>query len=92
MSAITFSITYPFKKTIFKNFLLLFYIIIGFTYFAYVIVEPDYLSLKYLSINSFPYSFRRIFLSICFLNLFFSYLCESSLVPTIIFHYNNKNK
>ena len=92
MSAITFSITYPFKKTIFKNCLLLFYIIIGFTYFAYVIIDPDYLSLKYLNINSFPYSFRRLFLSICFLNIFCSYLFESYLVPYIVFHYFNNNK
>ena len=87
MSPITFSITYPFKKSIFRNILLLLYIIIGFTYFAYIINDPDYFSLKYLNINSFPYSFKRIFLSICFLNLVCSYLCESYLIPNIVFYY-----
>lgn len=89
--SITFSITYPFKKNIFKNYLFIIFILLGFSYFSYLIIEPDSISLKYLNLNVFPfYYFRRIFLFICLLNLFCSYIFESYLVPNIVFHFFKK--
>ena len=88
--AISLNISYPFKKNIFRNYLLILFLLIGFSFYAYVIVDPDYYSLHYLNLNYFPsYSFRIILLIIGLLNLVFSYLSESYLVPYISFYYYN---
>ena len=90
ISVIFFSVTYPFRKSIFTNYLLILYLIVGFSYYAYIIVDPDDYSLSYLNLNYFPsYFFRTIILSICILNLICSYLFESYLLPFIMFNYNN---
>ena len=87
-SVISLSITYPFKKKIFNNFLLILFLISCFIYFTYIIVNPDNLSLHILNLHYFPsFSFRVIFLCICSLNLICSYLGETYLVPYIEFYY-----
>ena len=87
-SVISFSITYPFKKNIFNNFLLILFLISCFIYFTYIIVNPDNLSLHILNLHYFPsFSFRVIFICICSLNLICSYLGETYLVPYIEFYY-----
>jgi len=90
--AISFSITYPFKKNIFTNTLLIVYLISGFSYFTYIFFTPDNFSLKILNLIFFPsYNFRTTFIIVCFLNLISSYLCESYLVPYLIYFYSKGN-
>ena len=90
--AISFSITYPFKKNIFTNILLIVYLLSGFSYFTYIFFTPDNFSLKLLNLIFFPsYIFRTTFIVVCFLNLISSYLCESYLVPFVIYYYFNGN-
>jgi len=90
--SISFSITYPFKRNIFTNTLLIVYLISGFSYFTYIFFTPDNFSLKLFNLIFFPsYSFRTTFIIICFLNLISSYLCESYLLPYIIYYYFNDN-
>lgn len=89
--SIAFSITYPFKKNIFKNYLYILFILSGFGYFGYLVIAPDDYSMRYLNLNVFPlYFFRRIFLFICLLNLLCSYLFESYIIPLIVFFLNKK--
>ena len=89
---ISFSITYPFKKNIFTNILLIVYLISGFSYLTYIFCTPDNFSLKLLNLIFFPsYIFRISLMIVCFLNLISSYLCESYLVPYIIYFYFNGN-
>lgn len=92
--SLSFSITYPFKKNIFTNTLLIAYFIFGFSYFTYIFFTPNNFSLKLLNLIFFPsYIFRTTFIIICILNLISSYLCESYLVPYIIYYYfNDKNE
>ena len=92
ITAISFSITYPFKRNIFSNTLLIVYLISGFSYFTYILFTQDNFSLKLLNLIFFPsYIFRTTFIFVCFLNLISSYLCESYLVPYIIYYYFNGN-
>ena len=88
ISVISFSITYPFKKNIFNNLLLILFLLFCFIYFTYMIVNPDDFSLHFLNLNYFPsFSFRAKILCICSLNLICSYLGETYLMPFIIFYY-----
>jgi cation-transporting ATPase 13A3/4/5 len=90
--AISFSITYPFKKSIFTNTLLIVYLISGFSYFTYIFFTPNNFSSKLLNLTFFPsYIFRNTFIIVCFLNLISSYLCESYLVPYAIYYYFKDN-
>ena len=89
--SIAFSITYPFKKEIFKNYLFILFLLLGFGYFAYLIIAPDKVSLKYLNLDVFPvYFFRRVFLCICLLNLLCSYIFESYIIPYFAFLYKKQ--
>jgi hypothetical protein len=49
--AITFSISKPFRKPIYSNYLLCIYMIIALAYSTYIIVDPDKWSAKLISVK-----------------------------------------
>ena len=84
ISAIAFSISYPFKKGIFSNYFLVLWLFISFSYSSYLIISPDSYSRNLLDLVTIPnYLFRFILLSLAFLNFITCILCEKYLVPFI---------
>ena len=84
ISAIAFSISYPFKKSIFTNYLLVICLTAAFTYSAYLIVIPDEGSRHLLQLSILPsMEFRYIILFISTSNFIMCYLVERYLVPFI---------
>ena len=89
ISAISFSITYPFKKSIFSNYLLIIGLLLGFGYSAYLILKPDRFISNLLLISEFrTFGFRTELLVVCTGNYVASYLTESYLVPLLYRKYN----
>ena len=88
ISAIAFSISYPFKKGIFSNYFLVLWLFISFSYSSYLIISPDSYSRNLLDLVTIPnYLFRFILLSLAFLNFITCILCEKYLVPFITKRY-----
>ena len=84
ISAIAFSISYPFKKSIFTNYLLIICLTAAFTYSAYLIVMPDEGSRHLLQLSILPsMQYRYIILCISTSNFIICYLVERYLVPFI---------
>ena len=84
ISAIAFSISYPFKKGISSNYLLVSWLIISFTYSSYLIIFPDNFSKSLLDLVTIPsFFFRFIMLFLAFLNFITCILSEKYLVPFI---------
>ena len=88
ISAIAFSISYPFKKGIFSNYYLILWLVIGFSYSSYLIISPDQYSKYLLDLVTIPdYFFRFVLLSLAILNFITCILCEKYLVPFITKRY-----
>ena len=49
-TAVAFSISKPFRKPIYTNYLLCIFTIFALAYSIYVIVEPDWYSMHFLSV------------------------------------------
>ena len=84
VSAISFSISYPFKKSILTNHLLCICLIIAFVYSAYLIINPDSFSMALLDLAEIPsYEFRYLLLGLTVINCIVCYLVERFFVPLI---------
>ena len=89
------SINYPFKKSIFKNLILIIYLSIAIGYSLFLIIYPDQFSSYLLNLIYIPsYYFKFLLITICLTNLISSYLCENYLVYAISrsFDLNNINE
>ena len=78
---LVFSINYPFKKNIFKNELIIIFLLIFVGYSLMLIIRPDKIYFNILKMTYIPsYIFRFILLIVCAMNFICSYLCENYLV------------
>ena len=78
---LVFSINYPFKKNIFKNELIIIFLLIFVGYSLMLIIRPDKIYFNVLKMTYIPsYIFRFILLIVCAMNFICSYLCENYLV------------
>jgi hypothetical protein len=50
-TAVAFSISKPFRKPIYSNYLLCVFMILAFAYSIYIIVDPDYYSADLLGVK-----------------------------------------
>ena len=84
ISAIAFSISYPFKKSIFTNYLLILCLFLAFSYSAYLIIIPDEGSMNILDLAVLPsVKFKYFLLLISASNCIVCYLVEKFVVPLI---------
>ena len=91
ITAIAFTISKPFKKDFYTNFLLTGFVVFAFIYSIYIIIMPDKYSRKLLQIYNFKKNndgihsnfFTIFILIITLVNLVVSYLIEKILIPFI---------
>ena len=91
ITAIAFTISKPFKKDFYTNFLLTGFVVFAFIYSIYIIIMPDKYSRKLLQIYNFRKNndgihsnfFTIFILIITLVNLVVSYLIEKILIPFI---------
>ncbi len=91
ITAIAFTISKPFKKDFYTNFLLTGFVVFAFIYSIYIIIMPDKYSRKLLQIYNFRKNndgihsnfFTIFILIITLVNLIVSYLIEKILIPFI---------
>lgn len=83
-TAVAFSISKPFRKPIYSNYLLCVFMILSFAYSIYIIVDPDYYSASLLGLVAFPDDdFNYYILIITLVNFILSYSVEKVMIPCI---------
>ncbi len=84
ITAIAFSISKPFRKPIYSNYILCVFIILTFAYSTYIIVDPDSFSQDLFGIVSFvDNDFNYYVLIFSLVNFIVSYVVEKSVIPCI---------
>jgi cation-transporting ATPase 13A3/4/5 len=92
ITAVAFSISRPFKKPIYSNFILTGYLILSIAYSYYIIIRPDIWNFDMLQLADFgdDGNFKFIVLVFTLVNFIMSYLIEKLLVPCISEAWKNK--
>ena len=91
IAAISFTISKPFKKDFYTNFLFTGFVFLAFIYSVYIIIIPDKYSRKLLQIYNFKKNndgihsnfFTIFILIVTLVNLIVSYLIEKIIIPLI---------
>ena len=91
IAAISFTISKPFKKDFYTNFLFTGFVFLAFIYSVYIIIIPDKYSRKLLQIYNFKENndgihsnfFTVFILIVTLVNLIVSYLIEKMIIPLI---------
>jgi len=84
ITAIAFSISKPFRKPIYSNYLLCAFMVVALAYSIYIIIDPDWWTAGLLGLVSFPDdTFIYYVLIICLVNFIVSYTIEKVLIPCI---------
>lgn len=85
ISALVFSISKPFRKPIYSNFPLCFFVLLCIGYSIYIIIKPDEYSKSFLDLESFPKDsiIPYLILIINLVNYMISYFIEKSIIPAI---------
>jgi len=92
ITAICFSISRPFKKPLYSNFILTGFLILVIAYSYYIIIKPDWWNAEILILVTFPEgSFKFVILVMTLANFIVSYLCEKLVVPCISECWKNRS-
>jgi len=92
ITAICFSISRPFKKPIYSNFVLTGFLIVVIAYSYYIIIRPDWWNAELLILVDFDdASFKFVILVMTLVNFIVSYLCEKLIVPCVSEGWKNRS-
>jgi len=84
VTAMVFSISRPFKKPIYSNFLLTGFLILIIAYQVYVTIRPDKYSFDIFALITFgDDNFKFYIIFMCLANFILSYLVEKLLIPCL---------
>jgi len=93
ITAFAFSISRPFKKPIYSNFILTGFLIVCIAYSYYIIIRPDSWTISVLALQPWDDSnsyFKFVILGMTLLNFIVSYLVEKLFIPCISEAWKNK--